>query len=148
MPISVEVRHDPMLDGTKIYIVRYDPVLRTQSIAAPVSLDFQEISENMQLPEPTFKFRREEGYQFLQSLSNALTEIGFRPNEIESANRELAAVKYHLEDMRRLIPQFRENRDRPTVAPMNPTALDHATNSLLTFGGSSSNLNFGTSRSR
>lgn len=39
---------------------------------------------------------------FLQAMSDAAWDIGIKPKQIEDHTSELAAVRYHLEDMRTL----------------------------------------------
>lgn len=72
--------------------------------AKPIELMFEEKGNGAwQLPEPTLRFDDESmSNQFLQGLSNALTEIGFRPNTDRQAG-ELEGTKKHLEDMRKLV---------------------------------------------
>lgn len=43
------------------------------------------------------------GRQFLQALADAAWEAGIYPRQIKDKQDELTAVKYHLEDMRKIV---------------------------------------------
>src|SRR3990167_4854581 len=101
MELKVHIEHDPRFRGTAIYVYGKDKdgdfvIERTELVARHYQLgEF--------LNSPTFVFSGGEGETFLQSLAEGLVRIGFKPNELKAKEGETAAIKYHLEDMRRLV---------------------------------------------
>lgn len=69
-----------------------------EQVAYATTVEFRVIDNGMLLPDPVLKMHREE----LQLLMDELWRIGIRPTE-EGTAGQLGAVKYHLEDMRRLL---------------------------------------------
>lgn len=56
--------------------------------------------------EPTFRLRRDDAQELMQEL----WRLGYRPNNGESTVAHIDALKYHLEDMRKLA--FRKVKGR------------------------------------
>lgn len=67
----------------------------TVDVAAPVTWVTTEIHNAV---EPTARLKQED----FQQLCDELYRLGFRPSDQKDPNGELAATKYHLEDMRKL----------------------------------------------
>jgi hypothetical protein len=68
-------------------------------IAEPIT--FRRVKEMEMRTEPTFVLAREEA----QQLMNQLWECGFRPVQGKGSAGQLEAIRYHLEDMRKLVFQ-------------------------------------------
>jgi len=66
------------------------------SIATPVTLEKHEPCTPI---TPTFSLTQEE----TQALFNRLWEVGFRPKDGTGNSGHVAAIQYHLEDMRKLV---------------------------------------------
>ena len=100
--VTTILRHDEMLMGTRLYIMQ--ELGNRRYVAKPVDLEFIPLEVNMTLPEATMMFSSPHGTAFLQSMSDSLFELGFRPSGDKSlavsASAELRATKIHLEDMR------------------------------------------------
>jgi len=103
MELKVHIEHDPRFRGTAIYLYGKDK--DGEFVIEPMEfvlhhLTMEEIS---QVNRPTFIFdKRGEGEQFLQEFAQALVRIGFKPDELKAKDSEITAMKYHLEDMRKL----------------------------------------------
>lgn len=65
-------------------------------------------SNKIEKIEPTFTLHGLMAKAFFQAFANKLDEIGIRPEGKPILENELTAVKYHLEDMRRLTFQKEE----------------------------------------
>ena len=74
-------------------------------IAKPIEFDFQKFNHN-RIQEPTLRFEWDEGTNFLNSFADALKIAKFGDQKEYS----LEAIKYHLEDMRRLVFNERNKR--------------------------------------
>jgi len=99
---NVIIRYDEEIVGTNIWLIHKQRDQET--IVNPINLEMRTFIEPcMELPLPTLRFARETGRQFLQGLAEALVAAGFRPDELKANDKELEAVRYHLEDMRNLV---------------------------------------------
>jgi hypothetical protein len=67
-----------------------------RSIAGP--MEFTELTDGQLVPAPTGRMAPEAA----QALMDQLWDIGFRPSRSEGTAGTLDAVKYHLEDMRKI----------------------------------------------
>jgi hypothetical protein len=74
-----------------------------RTVVNPMLLSLASGVESGATPEPTMRFTDEMATQFLQGFANGLAEAGYKPDELKSQACELNAVKYHLEDMRKLV---------------------------------------------
>lgn len=72
---------------------------------AATNIEFTRLEPGLYMA-PTTEMRSEE----LQSLFNELWRAGFRPNDGTGNSGHVEALKYHLEDMRKLV--FNENIKR------------------------------------
>jgi hypothetical protein len=77
------------------------------AIGLPVEFKFQRIPVFSAVDSPTFSFMSHKGREFIQAFVNEAFRLGFSPEDqgkkIEIIKSELVAVKYHLEDMRKLV---------------------------------------------
>ena len=90
-------------DTTDIYITEDLPD-GSRVIAKPMKLIFEKYVKGKQY-DPTLSISRylDKKTNFLQALSDALTEAGFQPKVEQEIKGELKATKSHLEDMRALV---------------------------------------------
>jgi hypothetical protein len=100
MKLFVKIEHDPSFRGTDLYI--YGVEKDQYFLVEPMELHMIEINEYEKVERPTLKFRGNTGEEFLRSLADALVEIGYRPNELKAKEGVIEALKFHLEDMRKL----------------------------------------------
>jgi len=101
--IKVKIEYDHAIAGMSLWIYDEDADGRI-TIVEPINLTLRkEYEPGVIAPEPTIRFGRSDGNDFLNGLCNALVEAGFKPDEIKSHNKETEAIKYHLEDMRKLV---------------------------------------------
>lgn len=99
---NVIIRYDQEFDHTNVWLVKQ--MGHERVVVNPVDLAMtRELGVNEMPPEPTLAFHGNEAHQFLQELTNALVESGFKPDELKALSGELDAVQNHLEDMRRLV---------------------------------------------
>ena len=98
--MKVKISYDPDFLGMKVWL--YEDNGSSLIVAEPVNLVMREVELTREI-EPTFTFNKQKGHEFLQSLVNALVEVGFKPDEIKAHNKEIEAIKNHLEDMRKLV---------------------------------------------
>ncbi len=98
--IKVSIDYDPTIRGTRIWVV--NEKADGLSVASPINMEWVEADASKDIP-PTFVFGSREGHEFLQELSNALVRAGFKPDELAASNKQVDAIKYHLEDMRSLV---------------------------------------------
>ena len=85
---------EPVWDGCGIWIVRYE----TGKAMAIVDVKTEEVEEYSPVP-PLVRLSHDEA----QELVNSLWEAGYRPSQDAGSSGQLSAVKYHLEDMRKLV---------------------------------------------
>lgn len=72
-------------------------------MAKQMDMVFEEIDPSREVQGATLQVHRDIGHQFLQGLSTALNEAGYRDSTTESFKSELNATKFHLEDMRKIV---------------------------------------------
>ena len=101
--LKVRIEYDPCILGTNIWIYDEKPDGSIQ-IVSPLDLSIRtEYKRGVMVVDPTLRLSRTDGEDFLNSLSNALVIAGFKPDELKAHNKETSAIKYHLEDMRKLV---------------------------------------------
>lgn len=82
-----------------------------KTVAKPIMLEMEPIKEGYQLPEPTLTI---ESLHLMNLLSSGATELEISTlgrSLMPNRDKELSALKYHLEDMRKLV--FKEKRKAP-----------------------------------
>ena len=98
--MKVYLQYEPDLAGMGLWIlVERDG---QKQVAMPLDLKFTVLKVGDR-PKPTLEFDGGEGKEFLQSLAESLVLAGFKPDELKAKNNEVTAIKYHLEDMRKLV---------------------------------------------
>lgn len=98
--MKASIRFDPTFAGMSIYL--YEDRPEGRFVVKPTELEVEAVDYNREV-EPTFRFSEHSGYEFLNSLVNALVQCGFKPDEIKAHDKQVEAIKAHLEDMRRLV---------------------------------------------
>ena len=98
--VEVVLKYDEDIVGTRLYVLQ--EIDGKMYLAKPTEFVFEEYSMES-YPTPTMSFDRRTGERFLSQLANALVKIGFRADELKAKDSEITAVKYHLEDMRKLV---------------------------------------------
>lgn len=101
MELEVHIEHDARFRGTAIYL--YGKNKDGDFVIEPIELVMKPYHIGDSLDRPTFVFSGKDGELFLQALAQALTRIGFKPDELKASNEQINALKYHLEDMRKLV---------------------------------------------
>ncbi len=100
MELKVRIEHDPRFRGTAIYFYGTDK--DGEFVVEPLTLSMKHYTVGERLNQPTLMLNSRDGEPFLQALSQALVQSGFKPDELKSKDLEVSAIKYHLEDMRSL----------------------------------------------
>lgn len=90
----------PYADKTEVYLIG-EAADGKRFLAKNVNLIFEPIAEGSLFPAPTFEFSGNMSREFFPALTTALAESGYRAASQDAG--ELAATKYHLEDMRKLV---------------------------------------------
>ena len=96
---NVILRYDQVFDKMDLWII-HKARDGTRTTVKPIDLILQvdKWPGGQFIPEPTFRFTGPDARQFLQGLTEGLVAAGFRPDELKASDRELAAVKDHLQD--------------------------------------------------
>lgn len=101
MRLRVHLRYAEEFHGTKLYLMKDGPCGELV-IAKPVELEWETYNINS-WPEPTIVFQGPDAFDFMKGLANELASQGFVPDEVKERTSELTAVRYHLEDMRKIV---------------------------------------------
>lgn len=94
----IRVRIKDLIDraSSGIWIMRKDPKdSRSWQVAKPIPLEFEKKEDYWLMPEPTLVLPYEDCQAFMQELTNALSEAGYKPNT-DRLSGELDATKVHL----------------------------------------------------
>jgi len=100
--MKVSINYDPAFAGMRVWLYEDKPDGSTW-VVNPIDLTITSRIDPAEVVPPTFRFDRHNGTEFLQSFANALVEAGFKPDEIKAHDKEVVAIKTHLEDMRTLV---------------------------------------------
>lgn len=98
--IKIFIENSLATAGKNIYIV--DEQRDRRLVAKPIELEFAEIKPGTEV-KPTLFLNWNNGQEFLQALSKALSEAHVQPPEQPFIAGKLAATETHLEDMRKLV---------------------------------------------
>ena len=104
MKIEVSILEDLLSRSVKIYIHQIDESTGKVFIAKKMDFIFEELEENV-INEPSLHLKLQEGRNFLNNLSQALINSGFRDKSI-SKDGEIKRMTDHLEDMRKIAFKF------------------------------------------
>ena len=99
---NIIIRYDESWRSTDVWFVKkqgYEEI-----VVLPINLAMtRSIAPSEKPPEPTLRFAGHESQQFLQGLTDALVQTGFKPDAVKVADERLLAISAHLEDMRSLV---------------------------------------------
>jgi len=99
--VSFRIQRGVFNEGYNCWLLRWDRDRPLQHISKDIitAVTFEPLKEGERFPtEPTFKMRDDE----MQMLMDEMWRNGIRPTEVGTAG-QLDAMKYHLEDMRKLV---------------------------------------------
>ncbi len=100
---NVILRYDEAFAGVNLWLV-HKARDGSEIIVNPIDLTMTTTLEpGVMSPEPTIRFHGFDAKQFLQGLSDGLVGAGFKPDELKASDKEVTAIKNHLEDMRTLV---------------------------------------------
>lgn len=99
--MKVSIQFAPPFAGMAVWLHERRP--DGEYVVMPVALTLKKLGSFGEWPEPTFRFSEPDGMEFLNSLCDALVKAGFKPDEIKASDKQIETIKYHLEDMRRLV---------------------------------------------
>ena len=99
--IRVELQSNPAFRGWDVWITKElsDGGIK---LAKPIELVFDDIDGGRCIL-PTMQFKGHDGGDFLSSFASGLERAGFKSNEFKQTHEEISAIKYHLEDMRKIV---------------------------------------------
>jgi hypothetical protein len=72
-------------------------------VAQPIVFKEASDADMAQIPEPTFTVSSHIAEGFMQMLMDDLWHVGVRPTGVKAPDAQIAALKDHLDDMRRLV---------------------------------------------
>ena len=99
---NVIVRYDAAFAGVNVWLIYRQG--SKEVVVQPVDLTMTvDLAPNEVIPEPTLRFQGNDAHQFLQGLTEGLVGAGFKPDELKASDKQVAAIKDHLEDMRLLV---------------------------------------------
>ena len=99
--LKVYLRHDDMRLQTNLYLI-FEDETGQRSIVEPMTLVVSPLHDE-HYQKPTMTFEHHYATDFLQGMANELATLGYTPDRLKMSQSELAAVRYHLEDMRKLV---------------------------------------------
>jgi len=98
--MRVAINFEPRFGGMAVWF--YEDRADGRYVVKPMQLELEKIPLGESI-EPTLLFDEVNGTEFLNSLATALVGAGFKPDEIKAHDKQVEAMKYHLEDMRNLV---------------------------------------------
>lgn len=105
--VKIYIQQSNISRETSIYIFDGHPDGKRE-LAKPIDLVFEPVNE-AEVMEPTLSIRGYPGNNFLQELSNALIEAGFRDKQVNNSG-EIKRLENHLDDMRRIVFEPKNER--------------------------------------
>ena len=100
---EVYIEHERFSGETKVYIFQNKPN-GTRAIVTDLSKgEMKTVKEYAHVGEPTFRLGYGMSKPFLQAMANELHVLGIKAEKAPVLENEMDSVKYHLEDMRKLV---------------------------------------------
>ena len=100
---NVILRYDEDFRRVNLWLIKKNAD-GSEVVVQPLNLTLTHtITPGVETPPPTIRFEGAEAHQFLQGLVEGLVASGYRPDMLKAQDREVEALKYHLEDMRKLV---------------------------------------------
>jgi len=103
MKFEVYCRYEDFSQHLNIYILSVDHNGKRSICISVDKMEFVEYNEAHYIEKPTIRLSGFLATAFLQAIANGLKEIGIKAEGEPILENELTAVKYHLEDMRKLV---------------------------------------------
>ncbi len=100
--VDVYVHTAPDFGGLGITIMAEDSSGNLYK-ARPVEMVFDKIEPGEFLDRPTIRFPQRDGRLFLEAMLKAAEGMGLTSEKEKESKGEMAAVRYHLEDLRKLV---------------------------------------------
>ena len=102
MKFKVYCQHEDFANRLNFYIFQDNPDGSRDICTSIDKMEFKKLAEGELIPI-TFTLHGKVTDPFLQAMANMLKEIGIKAEVEPILENELVAVKYHLEDMRKLV---------------------------------------------
>lgn len=103
MDYKIYVQYQDCANVVDIYIFAIDANGKRSLCTSIDTMTFIEHTESLIIEKPTIKISGFMAQPFLQAMADTLEKHGVRPKGKPVLENELTAVKYHLEDMRKLV---------------------------------------------
>ncbi len=100
--IEVLVHTPPDFGGLGITIMAEDHSGNLY-LGRPFEFAFDRIEPTHFFNTPTLRFNNRDGRQFLEAMLKAAEKMGLTYEKEKASKDEMAAVRYHLEDLRKLV---------------------------------------------
>lgn len=95
------------IDSVGIWIIKKG-YGQTSVIANPCDLVFTPVPETFRLPEPTLNLNREDALDFIKAFLEAIDESQWFQSKKVNNDKEVLAIKEHLNDMRKMTDKLLE----------------------------------------
>ena len=102
MKLKVYCQHEDFANKLNFYIFQDNPDGSRDICTSIDKMEFKKLAEGEPIPI-TFSLLGSVTTPFLQAMANTLKEIGIKAEAEPILENELTAVRYHLEDMRKLV---------------------------------------------
>lgn len=102
MKFEVFCKHEDFSNRLNFYIFGIDESGKRSFCTSIDRMEFKDYRDGECIEEPTFCLKGAVTKPFLQAIANELKNIGVKAEGEPVLENELTAVKYHLEDMRRI----------------------------------------------
>lgn len=110
MKFKIYCQHEDFTERLNFFIFLDNPDGSRKICTSIDKMEFKHCEDGEPIPI-TFSLSGHVATPFLQAMANTLKELGIRADKEPMLENELTAMKYHLEDMRKLV--FKEyNNDR------------------------------------
>ena len=100
--MKVKIEHDPSIAGTRVWFYE-ECADGSIDVVGPLEFTIRKYEPAEAILEPSLIIPRHKCNEFMSSLATALVEAGYKPDELKAHDRQVEAIKYHLEDLRKLI---------------------------------------------
>jgi hypothetical protein len=114
MKFEVYCQHEDFAMTLKFYIFKINSDESRDICTSIDNMEFSRYEEGRPV-DPTFLLRGRITEPFLQAMANTLHKIGVTAEGEPVLANELTAVKYHLEDMRRLVFDHSNENVQPSL---------------------------------
>ena len=102
MKFEVYCQYEDFSLRLNFYIFSIDETGKKSFCKSIDKMEFEDYTPGQCINKPTFCLKGPVTKPFLQAIANELKEMGIKPEGEPILENELSAVKYHLEDMRKI----------------------------------------------